>query len=163
MGIDPGYVKMQLVTREPAPLALFGQPRPAPPSPQLLEEAGIAFRGNAPRGKATTAAPKRMADGKPLDSQRVVALPTIEGPVIIGVPADDTRVVPVDEHGRVAALPASTPPGATSYPIKQGGLACQQADAVAEVLAAAAGADVHPTRSIRSCAAASSPGAALPT
>jgi sulfide:quinone oxidoreductase len=33
----------------------------------------------------------------------------------------------------------------TSFPVKQGGLACQQADAIAELLAAAAGADVDPT------------------
>ncbi len=33
---------------------------------------------------------------------------------------------------------------ATDRPIKQGGLACQQADAIAEVLAANAGADVDP-------------------
>ena len=33
---------------------------------------------------------------------------------------------------------------ATAFPIKQGGLAAQQADAVAEVIACAVGADVHP-------------------
>jgi sulfide:quinone oxidoreductase len=35
---------------------------------------------------------------------------------------------------------------ATAFPIKQGGLACQQADAVAESIATAAGAPVQPTR-----------------
>ena len=34
----------------------------------------------------------------------------------------------------------------TTFPIKQGGLACQQADAVAESIAAAVGAPVEPTR-----------------
>ena len=33
----------------------------------------------------------------------------------------------------------------TTFPVKQGGLACQQADAIAELLAAAAGADVDPS------------------
>ena len=36
----------------------------------------------------------------------------------------------------------------TNFPIKQGGIACQQADAVAEVIAKAAGASLEP-RSFR--------------
>jgi sulfide:quinone oxidoreductase len=75
-----------------------------------------------------------------------VALPTIEGRAIDGVPADEHGFVPVDDHGRVTSLTDVYAAGdGTTFPVKQGGLACQQADAVAEVLAAAAGADVHPT------------------
>ncbi|MGI8728981.1 MAG: hypothetical protein ACR2LK_03160 [Solirubrobacteraceae bacterium] len=52
---------------------------------------------------------------------------------------------PVDEHGRVQGLADVYAAGdGTTYPVKQGGLACQQADAIAELLAANAGADVNP-------------------
>jgi sulfide:quinone oxidoreductase len=58
------------------------------------------------------------------------------------VPADERGFIPVDEHGRVTSLTDVYAAGdATTSPMKQGGLACQQADAVAEVLAAATGAD----------------------
>lgn len=143
MGIED--IKMELVTPEPEPLALFGTEASAAVA-ALLEKAGIAFRGNCSTRQGDDGRPEALPDGTPLDSQRVVALPTIEGPVLVGVPTDERGFIPVDEHGRVATLSDVYAAGdATSYPIKQGGLACQQADAVAEVLAAAAGAGVRPS------------------
>ena len=53
--------------------------------------------------------------------------------------------MPVDEHAAVAGLEDVYAVGdATSFPIKQGGLATQQADAAAAAIAAAAGAPVTP-------------------
>ena len=43
---------------------------------------------------------------------------------------------------------------AADFPVKQGGLATQQADAIAEHVAAAAGAAIDPNRSSPCCAAA---------
>ena len=64
---------------------------------------------------------------------------------IPGVPADGGGFIPVDAHGRVAGLEGVYAAGdGTAFPIKQGGLATQQADAVAETIAAAAGAPVEP-------------------
>ena len=58
--------------------------------------------------------------------------------------------MPVDEHAAVAGLEDVYAVGdATSFPIKQGGLATQQADAAAAAIAAAAGAPVRPSRSPR--------------
>ncbi|MDX6701749.1 MAG: sulfide:quinone oxidoreductase [Baekduia sp.] len=143
MGIDD--VKMELVTPEDAPLALFG-PEGSAAVAALLQKAKVAFRGSCYTRQGDDGHPEVLPGGAPLDSQRIVALPTIEGPAIGGVPADDRGFIPVDAHGRVTSLADVYAAGdATTFPVKQGGLACQQADAVAEVLAAAAGADVHPT------------------
>jgi sulfide:quinone oxidoreductase len=75
----------------------------------------------------------------------VVALPALEGPAIAGVPSDPSGFIPVDLHGRVKGIDAVYAAGdATTFPIKQGGLAAQQADAVAEAVAARFGAPLAP-------------------
>ena len=78
-----------------------------------------------------------------LDVDRVVALAHLEGPRLAGLPTDARGFIPVDEHGRVPGVDAVYAAGdATDRPIKHGGLACQQADAVAAHVAAVAGAPV---------------------
>jgi sulfide:quinone oxidoreductase len=70
----------------------------------------------------------------------VVALGEIVGPRIPGLPHDDAGFIPVDEHGRVRDCDDVFAAGdATSFPIKHGGLAAQQADAVAETIAVRVG------------------------
>jgi sulfide:quinone oxidoreductase len=62
----------------------------------------------------------------------VVALPLVRGPRLAGVPADDLGFIPVDSHGRARGLEDVYAAGdATHFPVKQGGLATQQADVVA--------------------------------
>jgi sulfide:quinone oxidoreductase len=79
-------------------------------------------------------------------ADRVVALPALEGPRLPGVPHDAAGFIPVDPHGRVEGLAGVYAAGdATTFPVKQGGIAAQQADAVAESIAALAGAPVTPT------------------
>ena len=83
--------------------------------------------------------------GRRIDVNRVITLPRLEGLQIPGVPADADGFVPVDPHGRVTGLAGVYAAGdGTAFPIKQGGLATQQADAVAETIAAAAGAPIEP-------------------
>ncbi len=66
-----------------------------------------------------------------------------EGPSIEGLPHDEEGFIPVDDHGRVRGIASVYAAGdATTYPFKQGGLATQQADAVAELIAQQAGAAV---------------------
>ena len=78
-----------------------------------------------------------------LDVQRVVTLPRLEGPAIAGLPSDEHGFLVADEFGRVA--PGVYAAGdVTAYEIKQGGIACQQADAAASHIAARAGAPVTP-------------------
>ncbi len=143
MGIDDA--DLQLVSPESAPLALFG-PQASHAVGELLDAADVRFRG------ASYARPDEhgrlvlLPGGEPLGSERVVALPAIEGPQIAGIPGDEHGFIPVDERGRVRDAPDVYAAGdGTTFPVKQGGLACQQADAIAELLAAAAGAGIEPT------------------
>ena len=85
------------------------------------------------------------AIGQP-SSDYVVTLPLLRGPGLAGVPAiKPHEFLPVDEYGRVTGLTDVYAAGdAVDFPIKQGGLASQQADAVAEHVAAHYGADIEP-------------------
>src|SRR5512132_58063 len=66
-------------------------------------------------------------------------------PRLRGVPAGRDGFIHTDAHGRLPGLDGVFAAGdATAFPIKQGGLAAQQADAVAETIAASVGADVDP-------------------
>jgi sulfide:quinone oxidoreductase len=61
------------------------------------------------------------------------------------VPAGRDGFVGVDPHGRVSGLDRVWAAGdMTAFPVKQGGLAAQQADAAAESIAKAAGVDIVP-------------------
>ena len=80
-----------------------------------------------------------------LTVDRVVALPAIDGRPIPGVPADQHGFIPTDEHGRVAGCDGVYAAGdGADFPVKQGGLAAQEADAAARHIAASAGAPVDP-------------------
>jgi sulfide:quinone oxidoreductase len=142
-GMGVTGTRFEIVSPEAAPLALFGKTA-ADAMARLLEKAGIAFRGGAyvrERGGWLEVLP----GSERLDVERVVALPTVEGVRIDGVPADEAGFVPVDDQLRVIGVRDVFAAGdGTTFPVKQGGIACQQADAIAEQLAAAAGAPVEP-------------------
>jgi sulfide:quinone oxidoreductase len=132
-----------LITHEPRPLAVFGAQASAEVA-QVLEDAGVRLW--------TSASPTLVEDGRlwmdlegglPVDL--AIALPRLAGEPIPGVPRDAGGFVPVDGLGRVAGLTDVYAVGdMTARPLKQGGLATQQADATATALAAWAGADVEP-------------------
>jgi sulfide:quinone oxidoreductase len=72
-------------------------------------------------------------------------VPRLEGAPLAGIPADEHGFVRTDEHGRVRDLPHVYAAGdGTDFPLKHGGLATLQADAVAEAIAAEAGALASP-------------------
>jgi sulfide:quinone oxidoreductase len=74
-----------------------------------------------------------------------VTLPLLRGPALAGLPCDADGFLPIDGHGAVRGVPDVYAAGdATDFPIKQGGLATQQADAVAAAIAARAGAPLTP-------------------
>lgn len=142
MGIDG--IDMQIVSPEAAPLGLFGR-QATDAMAELLSKARVGFRGDAYVRETGAGTFEVLPGGEPLQSQRVVALPTIEGIRIEGVPADDHGFIPIDDQLGVVGLPDVFAAGdGTTFPVKQGGIACQQADAIAEQLAAAAGAPVEP-------------------
>ena len=136
-------VKVWLVTPEEEPLELFGPAGASAISP-MLDARGIILRTwSHPalvRNRALV-----LSGGAEVFVDRVITLPVLEGPRIHGLPHDKHGFIPVDAHGRVAGVADIYAAGdITAFPLKQGGLAAQQADAVAEVIAAAAGAAVTP-------------------
>jgi sulfide:quinone oxidoreductase len=86
-----------------------------------------------------------LAGGTREPADAVVAGPAVTGPWLHGVPADMDGFVVVDRHGAVPGCAGVYAAGdVTAGPLKQGGLAAQQADAAAAAIAAAAGAHVPP-------------------
>ena len=109
---------------------------------ELLAQEGIEFIGStfADVGHGFV-----LAGDRRIDVSRTIALPVPAGPAIAGLPADPGGFIPVDEHGRVPGIEDVYAAGdATTFPIKQGGLAAQQAVAAAEAIAARHGADLDP-------------------
>ena len=135
--------ELVLVTPEDAPLELFG-PDAAEAVAALLEERGVEIRPHSyPVGFDGELLSLKPEGAIAVD--RVVALPRLEGPEIEGLPRDAHGFIPIDLHARVHALADVFAAGdATSFPVKQGGLATQQADAAAEAIADLAGADIVP-------------------
>jgi sulfide:quinone oxidoreductase len=137
-------IELILVTPEEQPLELFG-PAAGEALISLLAEHDIqVFAGSYP-----IAFDGELLSLKPVGeivADRVIALPRLEGPDIDGIARDTRGFIRVDMHSRVHGLEDVFAAGdATSFPVKQGGLASQQADAAAETIAALAGADIVPT------------------
>ena len=138
-----GDVKVTLVTPEEEPLELFG-PTATEAVRTLLTARGITVRSSSlpatVRGRTLL-----LAGGSEMFADRVITLPVSEGPSLAGLPHDQHGFIPVDKFGRVSGLEHVYAAGdVTTFPLKQGGLAAQQADAVAEAIAAVAGAPVTP-------------------
>jgi len=141
--------QVALVTPERRPLAVFGEAA-AGAVEALLDERGVELHAGR-RPVAARAGAVELSSGDRLRYDRLVAVPRLRPRVIEGVPADAEGFVATDEHGRVLGLDRVYAAGdVTSFPVKQGGIAAQQADAVAEAIAAAVGAPVtpHPFRPI---------------
>src|SRR4051794_1614701 len=123
-------VSLAIVTPESRPLAIFG-PEASDAVSDLLDEAGIAFHGHA-YAEMTKGQLALRPGRERLPVERVVALPLLDGPDIPGVPADDQGFIPIDHRGRVRGVRDVYAAGdGADFPVKQGGLACQQADAIA--------------------------------
>jgi sulfide:quinone oxidoreductase len=134
---------LHVVTAEPAPLAAFG-PEASAETAQLLGERGITMHASTAAEKHTDGQ-LRFESGASLAADRVIALPHFAGPFLRGVPSDTAGFVPVDDFTSVLDVAAVHAVGdVAAHDLKQGGLAAQQADVAAQVIAAAAGADVQP-------------------
>jgi sulfide:quinone oxidoreductase len=140
---DLDGVQITLVTPEDAPLGLFGRTA-SNAIRALLGDRGIAVRTGA---YSTLVEDGRLVvtPGEPVAADRVVALPVLGGPRLPGVPHDAAGFIPTDPYGRVEGIADVYAAGdATTFPVKQGGIATQQADVVAKSIAALAGAPVTP-------------------
>lgn len=133
-----------IVTPEDSPLGIFGASASEAVA-ALLEEAHIRVIESAyaevPNAREVAINP----GDHHLKVDRVIALPELYGPCVRGIPLGEHGFIRVDQHGSVHdAGPVYAAGDATDFPIKHGGLASQQADAVAHSIAALAGADVKP-------------------
>lgn len=136
-------VRLTIVTPEPFPLPVFG-PRAGEAVRQLLGDRGIRL--------VTSSYPVEFADGalalRPAASvpaDQLVTLARCEGLGIAGLPHDAQGFIPIDRHARVEGANRVYAAGdGTTFPIRQGGIAAQQADAAAEAIAAALGAPIEP-------------------
>jgi sulfide:quinone oxidoreductase len=136
-------VEITLVTPEESPLGVFGV-QASEAVAGLLSDAGI---GVELRTRATIERTGEVllhpGDGR-LEVERVVALPRVVGRAVEGLPHDDQGFLPIDQHARVRGVDDVYAAGdGTDFPLKQGGIACQQADAAASAIAAEAGASVE--------------------
>ena len=139
-------IEATLVTPERGQLALFGGEASALVR-QLLREAGVRFVGGATPAAVRRDGSLPLADGELIEADRVVALPELRGRRLTGVPSGRSGFIPVDRCGLVEGLADVYAAGdATTFPIKQGGLAAREADVVAQTIAAGLGAPVKAIR-----------------
>ena len=134
-----------IVSPEAAPLAAFGD-KPSRVVADLLAQRGVSFVGRA-QGCQVRRGALVLGSGDVIEADRVVAVPRLSGPRITGVPTDPYGFVPTDADGRVVGLRHVYAAGdMTTFPVKQGGIATQQADRIAEVILTAGGAGITPVR-----------------
>jgi sulfide:quinone oxidoreductase len=143
---DGGIIgtELSLVTPEDDPLSMFGGAASRAVR-GLLADRGISLRVGA-EASEVAGGELRLRDGGSISADQVVTLARLEGPRVPGLPSDAEGFIRVDAHSRVAGLEDVYAAGdGTNHPIKQGGLATQQADAAAEGIVAGLGAALTPT------------------
>ena len=137
-------VELTLITPEPEPLGIFGT-RASAAIRGLLDQAGVTLYTSSFGEPAGQGSLDVTPGHRRLQVDGVVTEPRLAGPRLRGVPCDRDGFIHTDHHGRLRGIEGVFAAGdATAFPIKQGGLAAQQADAVAEAIACAAGADISP-------------------
>jgi sulfide:quinone oxidoreductase len=135
---------LTIVTPESGPLAIFGR-EASEQVDRALAEHGIVVRTDCQVRGVEDGTVLAAPGGVEVRADRVVALPRLHGPALEGLPADPNGFVPVDETGAVSGRAGVFAAGdGTTMPIKQGGVAAQQADVAARSIAVRAGADVAP-------------------
>ncbi len=136
-------VELSLATPASAPLALFGAAARDAMS-QLLADRGIVVHAGYDVRTNGEGRALLEPNGPALAADHLVALPRLYGPALRGLPHDNELFIPVDEYGRVEGADCVWAAGdCTTFPVKQGGIAAQQADTVASAIAAKAGAPVE--------------------
>jgi sulfide:quinone oxidoreductase len=136
-------LELTVVTPETRPLEVFGRAVSAEVA-AVLAQAGVSFRGGAAPRDVVGGALELGGDDR-IPTDLAIALPRLDGPALEGLPRDASGFVDVDDFCRVIGVDDVHAVGdMTRAPIKQGGLAAQQAVVAATAIAFAAGADVTP-------------------
>jgi sulfide:quinone oxidoreductase len=137
-------VDLSLVTPEEDPLGMFGNAASTKVR-QLLQGAGITLYTSSYGVPARLGWLDISPGHRDLRVDRVITEPRLVGPRLRGIASADDGFIQIDAHGRLVGIDDVFAAGdATAFPVKQGALAAQQADAVAEVIAAGVGAPVDP-------------------
>jgi sulfide:quinone oxidoreductase len=137
--------RLSIVTPEESPLIVFGR-GVSNAITDLLEEQDIELvTGTHPVGFDGRRSTLSVAPGRSIPADGVISLPRMEGRRFGGVHHDEQGFIPTDDHGRVRDLDGVFAAGdITTFPVKQGGIAAQQADVVAETIAAELGCVIVP-------------------
>jgi len=134
---------LHFATPEKGPLAVFG-PEASAAVGRLFGELDITLHCGMPVTVAKGSV-RIGREGPVMAVDRIVSLPVLDGPRVAGVPANADGFIAVDEYCRVPGLPGVYAIGdATDLLIKQGGIACQQADVAARHIAHEAGGPLAP-------------------
>jgi sulfide:quinone oxidoreductase len=133
-----------VITAEDSPLAIFGSDVSAGVAARLakarIETINSAYVEIPSEGEIVINPGDRR-----LRAQRVIALPELYGPSVRGLPVSEHGFISVNRFGRVPdSGPIYAAGDAVDFPIKQGGLASQMADVVAESIAALVGVPIEP-------------------
>ena len=143
-GLGFGDLRMRFITPEDAPLKVFGTTASAAVA-ELFAARRISIETSRRVVDTDGGGLHLSPQGIPLDAEVIVSLPQIEGPSVSGLPCDPHGFMPIDDHAMVESLGDVYAAGdGTNFPVKQGGLATQQADAAAEHIAARLGAELDP-------------------
>lgn len=133
-------IHLSLATAQEHPLGEFG-PSASRTVRDLLGDRGVRFHNTQATGFAHSVV--TLASGEPVRADAVITMAELSGNPIPGLPTDDDGFIRVDDLMAVDGLDDVWAVGdATSYAVKQGGLAAQQADTVASVVAGRLGAPV---------------------
>jgi sulfide:quinone oxidoreductase len=134
--------RLAVVTDEAEPLEALG-PAAAHTVRDLLGDRGVrVLRGQAERFSDGLL---ELSGGGRIGVDAVVTMAEVRGNPLPGLPRDEDGFIPTDTLGAVEGLDRIWAVGdATNHPVKQGGLAAQQADTAATAIAAALGAPITP-------------------
>ena len=137
-------IELSIVTPEREPLASFG-PAASRAMRGVLSDRGIRLHLSDVSERVDPHS-LVLGSGASIAVDRVVALPRLEGPRLAGLPGDQSGFIPIDAHARVIGLDDVYAAGdATDFPLKQGGITTQQADAAVEAIAASLGVGANPS------------------
>ncbi|MGN6664714.1 MAG: NAD(P)/FAD-dependent oxidoreductase [Solirubrobacterales bacterium] len=135
-GIDE--VKLAIATPEDAPLQVFGRSVSEQMS-DLLKARGVELLCGAHPVRFENGA-LQVIPREEIRADVAVSLPKLEGRRIRGVLHDPAGFIRIDDRCRVLKRDRLFAAGdVTNFPVKQGGVATQQADVVAEAIAAELG------------------------
>ncbi len=135
--------KLTIFTSEGRPLKAFGRAA-GDAVVDLLHDAGVGLHTGV---IARVPAPGIVEfGGGEMHADRIVTLPRITGRAVKGIPAGSRWFVPIDERCIVASTDGRVfaARDATDFPVKQGGMGAQQADAAAAGIAHLAGVGDRP-------------------